>query len=189
MIKNGFLTLCFSFIPGAGQMYQGYMKRGLSQITVFILLIVIGAALFQPIMLFAAVVYMYSFFDSLNLRAQLKMGQCPPDEFQFNLEELKGMAQLAMQKHNLVGWALVLLGIWGLYDNFVYPWVWSLADIFGYDNPVINAIRSILNSLPTLVVSVVFVAVGLRLIRGSGKEKNSALPPELDEDYTEYKGE
>ena len=32
MQKNGFLTLCFSFIPGAGQMYQGYMKRGVTQV-------------------------------------------------------------------------------------------------------------------------------------------------------------
>ena len=30
MLKNGLLTLLFAFIPGAGQMYQGYMKRGLS---------------------------------------------------------------------------------------------------------------------------------------------------------------
>ena len=32
MLKNGLLTLLFAFIPGAGQMYQGYMKRGLSLI-------------------------------------------------------------------------------------------------------------------------------------------------------------
>ena len=34
MLKNGFLTFCCAFIPGAGQMYQGYMKRGLSLIPV-----------------------------------------------------------------------------------------------------------------------------------------------------------
>ena len=32
MLKNGFSTFCCAFIPGAGQMYQGYMKRGLSLI-------------------------------------------------------------------------------------------------------------------------------------------------------------
>ena len=56
MIKNGFLTFCFSFIPGAGQMYQGYMKRGLSQVTAFVLLIALGAGIFGPIAVFAAVV-------------------------------------------------------------------------------------------------------------------------------------
>ena len=25
MLKNGFLTFCCAFIPGAGQMYQGYI--------------------------------------------------------------------------------------------------------------------------------------------------------------------
>ena len=29
MMKNGILTFLFAFCPGAGQMYQGYMKRGL----------------------------------------------------------------------------------------------------------------------------------------------------------------
>ena len=38
MKKSMFLTFCFSFIPGAGQMYQGYMKRGLS------LMILLGLA-------------------------------------------------------------------------------------------------------------------------------------------------
>ena len=28
MKKNGILTLLFACIPGAGQMYQGYMKQG-----------------------------------------------------------------------------------------------------------------------------------------------------------------
>ena len=173
MIKNGFLTFCFSFIPGAGQMYQGYMKRGLSQVTAFVLLIALGAGLFGPIAVFAAVVYMYSFFDSLNLRSQLKMGICPPDEYQFKL----------------VGWGLVLLGVWGLYSNFIYPWVWDLADIFGYDNPVVNAVRSLINNLPTLAVSVIFVYAGVRLIRGSGPKKGGELPQDLEDDFTEYKGE
>ena len=44
MKKNGILTLLFACIPGAGQMYQGYMKRGLSLITMFCLFIIVGSA-------------------------------------------------------------------------------------------------------------------------------------------------
>lgn len=49
--ENGLLTLLFAFIPGAGQMYQGYMKRGLS---LMLMCCVIGvlAMLFAPIALF-----------------------------------------------------------------------------------------------------------------------------------------
>lgn len=46
MYKNGFLTLCFSFIPGAGQMYQGYMKRGLTQEICFVIPLMIGGVFF-----------------------------------------------------------------------------------------------------------------------------------------------
>lgn len=73
MLKNGLLTLLFAFIPGAGQMYQGYMKRGLS---LMLMCCVIGvlAMLFAPIALFLMLVFMYSFFDTLNLRAQIALG-------------------------------------------------------------------------------------------------------------------
>ena len=30
MLKNGFLTFCCAFIPGAGQMYQGYTRMRLN---------------------------------------------------------------------------------------------------------------------------------------------------------------
>ena len=43
MKKNGFLTFVFACIPGAGQMYYGYMKRGLSMITIFCLGVVVAA--------------------------------------------------------------------------------------------------------------------------------------------------
>ena len=33
--KNGFWNLCFSLIPGAGQMYQGFLKRGVSIMALF----------------------------------------------------------------------------------------------------------------------------------------------------------
>ena len=42
MKKNALLTFIFACIPGAGQMYYGYMKRGLSLITFFCLFIMAG---------------------------------------------------------------------------------------------------------------------------------------------------
>ena len=33
--KSGFLTFCFACLPGAGEMYLGYMKRGLSVMIAF----------------------------------------------------------------------------------------------------------------------------------------------------------
>ena len=77
MKKNGILTFLFAFVPGAGQMYQGYMKRGLSLITLFFLCIMAGMLLLEPLVLTALIVWMYSFFDTFNLRAQIIADTAP----------------------------------------------------------------------------------------------------------------
>ena len=82
MKKNGILTLLFACIPGAGQMYQGYMKRGLSLITMFCLFIILGSTTgLDALVVGCIVVYMYSFFDTLNLRAQLAAEKAPEDDY------------------------------------------------------------------------------------------------------------
>ena len=48
MKKNGFLTFIFACIPGAGQMYYGYMQRGLS-IAMMLILCVMAATVVQPL--------------------------------------------------------------------------------------------------------------------------------------------
>ena len=66
MMKNGILTFLFAFCPGAGQMYQGYMKRGLSLITMFC--VAFGASTLLEVLYVAMpIVWMYSFFDTFNL--------------------------------------------------------------------------------------------------------------------------
>ena len=81
MKKNGILTLLFACIPGAGQMYQGYMKRGLSLITMFCLFIILGSTTgLDALVVGCIVVYMYSFFDTFNLRAQLAAEKAPEDD-------------------------------------------------------------------------------------------------------------
>ena len=81
MKKNGILTFLFAFVPGAGQMYQGYMKRGLSLITLFFLCIMAGMLLLEQLVLTALIVWMYSFFDTFNLRAQIGAGTAPADDY------------------------------------------------------------------------------------------------------------
>ncbi len=54
-------------------MYQGYMKRGLS-LVLMAAAISMAAMLIPPIAFALLVVFMYSFFDTFNLRAQISMG-------------------------------------------------------------------------------------------------------------------
>lgn len=73
MKKNAFLTFIFACIPGAGQMYYGYMKRGTSLLVYFCLFIMLGTII-SPLVVGVAVVYMFSFFDTYDLIRYLVAG-------------------------------------------------------------------------------------------------------------------
>lgn len=68
MKKNGFLTFIFACIPGAGQMYYGYMQRGLS-IAMMLILCVMAATVINPLLFLCLVIWMYSFFDTYDSSA------------------------------------------------------------------------------------------------------------------------
>ena len=66
--KSGFLTFCFSFLPGAGEMYLGFMKMGASLMGMFFALIGVAYALNLPVLFFGIIVeWFYSFFHVHNL--------------------------------------------------------------------------------------------------------------------------
>ena len=77
MKKNALLTFIFACIPGAGQMYYGYMQRGLSLITLFCGCFVLGAMV-SPLVVTAFIVWMYSFFDTYDLIRHLAAGDPKP---------------------------------------------------------------------------------------------------------------
>ena len=45
MERNKFLVFCFAFVPGAGQMYLGMMKKGLVIMSVFWAVIAVAVML------------------------------------------------------------------------------------------------------------------------------------------------
>ena len=70
--KNGFLLFLTSCLSGCGQMYQGYMKRGLSLLLAFFLVIFVSTYFYLgTLALFLPVIWLYAFFDSYSLRSQL----------------------------------------------------------------------------------------------------------------------
>lgn len=187
MRRNRVWSFLFSFCPGAGQMYQGYMKRGLSLILLFMVPIVVGAYLMPVVMSLSAVVYMYSFFDSLNLRAQIReyedgiQMELPEDDYLIRLNIVSGdLQKLLVSKNRLIGWGLVALGLMGLYTTLLEPVLGELVDLLG-DNPVAILLRRFLYSAPQMVVGVLFVLVGIWLLKG-GKKKQ-------EDDFEDYRWE
>ena len=190
MKKNGILTLLFALIPGAGEMYQGYMKRGLSLITMFCLPAALGAMTqIEVLYIGLPIVYMYSFFDTFNLRAQIGMGTAPEDDYLVHFDPHdKRLAQLLADSHKLLGWALIAFGALVGYQNILMNTLGDLLWRWGKTSPVFRAFYLVMDQLPEVVVCVALIVCGLWLVRGpKGKKvhRKKAEEPE-DEDFREY---
>ena len=185
MMKNGILTFIFAFCPGAGQMYQGYMKRGLSLITMFCLFVVIGVSTLEVLTVGCVIVWMYSFFDTFNLRAQIGAGTAPEDDYlvHFNWHDAR-MTQFMGESHKLVGWGLIALGAIVFYNNIIMRVLGDVMWRWGQNNPVFRAFYLMLDELPQIVTCVALIVCGLWLVRGpkGRKPKQKAA----DADFTEY---
>jgi hypothetical protein len=166
-MKNGFLTFCFAFVPGAGQMYQGYMKRGLSLISLFCGCCLLATGITQLIIL-APIVWMYSFFDTFNLHSQLGAGNAPADDYlvhwlvYWNEDEA---LQALPGRHRLAGWLLVALGAYLLYDKVLFQVVTRLYWTHR-GNWVLQILYQAGLLVPTLVLAAGLIALGVWLVRG-----------------------
>ncbi|WP_294831223.1 hypothetical protein [uncultured Gemmiger sp.] len=173
MKKNGFLTFIFACIPGAGQMYYGYMQRGLSLITMFIACFIVGAII-NPLAALAIIVWMYSFFDTYDLVRHLAAGD-PKEDGLLLIGNFDDVKKLIPQHTKLVGWGLIGFGVWALYDLLIGNWVYKiLTNVLGYGHA-----WDIINGIPNLVVGGLLVFAGFKLLNMHPAKKNSddELPP------------
>ena len=173
MKKNGFLTFIFACIPGAGQMYYGYMQRGLS-IAMILILCVMAATVVEPLLFLCLVIWMYSFFDTYDLIRHMAAGEPKEDSLLVlgNYEEIK---KLVPQHNRLIGWGLIGFGVWALYDLLIGNWVYKiLTNVLGYGHA-----WDIINGIPNLVVGGLLVFAGFKLLNMHLAKKNNddELPP------------
>ena len=187
MKKNGILTLLFAFIPGAGQMYQGYMKRGLS-LVLMAAAIGMAAMLIPPVAFALLVVFMYSFFDTFNLRAQIGLDAAPADDYlvHFDMRDRR-LEQLMAERHKLLGWLLIACGGMMAYQNIIMNTLGDLLWRWGKESPIFRALYLVMDQLPEVLVCVVLIVCGIWLVKGPRTAKKSAPKTEsAEEDFTEY---
>ena len=173
--KHGFLLFLTSCIPGCGEMYQGYMKRGMSILTIFCGIFALAVLLeIGALAVLMLPVWLFSFFDSYNLRAQTEADATPADAYLFCLSDMdsRRMNDLLRKRHSLVGWVLVLLGVYILFDTFVGRLMQLLCEWMGqwwlYD--------VVMRDMPRMVVTIFLIALGIWFIRGPKKAKAEDIP-------------
>ncbi len=180
MKKSAFWTFIFSCWPGAGQMYLGYTKRGVSLMTGFLLLI--GMSNFLNLWIFATftpVVWFYAFFDAWSIRNMdpAKLEQFTDDFLFFpQFDQRSSAEQFAKRHRRAFGVLLILLGFYVLYNNLILPPLAALINTMGMN---LSWLWRLANGLPTLVVAALIILLGLRLVRGDRRG---------DDEIVEFKG-
>lgn len=182
--KNKFLTFLCALLPGAGQMYHGLLKKGLSIMLLFFGVIAVSSLTYLgPINLILPVIWFYSFFDTVNRMnmpaAELRMLQ---DDWLFatasDSPKLDGFSfsKLFRERHVLFGWLIILLAVWILLNSlfsagwFGYGfWVRTV----GIAEGAYYMLRDAISFLPVLIIPALCVYLGAKLISGGKKPKKT----------------
>lgn len=165
--KNRFLTFIFSLVPGAGEMYMGFMKQGVTLMGAFFLLLFLASWLnIGPLLFALPILWCYGFFHVHNLKSL-------PDEEFYAIEDdylfhldliLPKSINMDKKSKNILAGILIVVGAVVLLNN--------LRDMIGWLLPsyLMNWYWSVMNRLPQLVIAVVLILGGIWLIRGKKKE-------------------
>lgn len=172
--KNRFFLFCCSFIPGAGELYLGFMNMGLSLLMSFgILSVIVGFMGIGVLAFLPAVLWVYSFFHANNL------GSLTDEQF-YSMEDtyLFGFSNTDMESikkslsgryRKVIAIILIILGIsmlWNVAMDFIY---YTVGYEF-YDRYIAPYTNVISHTMPQLIISIVIIWFGIRLINGKKVE-------------------
>ncbi len=166
--KNGFLTFCFSLLPGAGEMYMGFMKMGVSLMSLFFLTLFMGDMVLNDSLFFVAViVWFYSFFHVHNLAGLPDELFCEVKDaylLPFVGEEYESL-KFTKTCRRVVAVILIIIGASSLLKSFYY----FIAHYLPAD------VRGILDDfgfyyLPRLAFSIAVILLGIYMIRGKKRQ-------------------
>ena len=113
--KNRFWLFVFSLWPGAGHMYIGFMKMGLSFMAGFLLsCAVVGITNIGVLAVFPIIIYVYAFFHANNLGGlEDEQFAAMEDEYLFGFANMDySRLKLILQRQRLLFWAFVCCGMW-----------------------------------------------------------------------------
>ncbi len=186
MRKNSFLTVLFAFIPGAGPMYLGYMKRGISLMGVFFGILAICTLLRIDSILWALpIVWFYSFFTTLNIHGLIVRSMpIPKDEYPFDTTKVQGAFAdtLSSKKGIYLGYTLIVIGVI-MMINLLFASVINLLN--SYFPQLSGLFYRLREGFPTLIIAVIIIVLGTKLVR-SGKQMDEQTV--IDVGLVEYEG-
>ena len=165
MYKSGFLTFIFACIPGVGQLYQEYPRRGISIMLLFSATIQLTSTFgFVIFSMLLAIEWFAAFFDTFRLARILPPYRAEkPDDWIWDLD-VGTCRECPRGRNTGIGLALMVLGGWLLLEQLVD----LLGEVFpGLRREVLDVLWGLLHRyLPAAVLAVALIWLGLRFIAG-----------------------
>ncbi|MBE5860896.1 MAG: hypothetical protein E7301_12360 [Butyrivibrio sp.] len=172
--KGSFFNFLCAFLPGASEMYMGFMKKGVSLMALFFASFgIISLLQLSDVFVFVpAIIWFYGFFHARNLT------NCDPQYFMTLQDDYIWNEILGEQAFNIKSetakkwgaWALIIAGICMLFNMIVVPivdFLNFLADNLGWF--WVEYIQEFIGVLPRFVIAVLIILLGVKLIRGKKK--------------------
>lgn len=165
--KNKFYTFILSFVPGAAEMYMGFMKNGFSIMLIFCISLFGILTIAETIFLYTSILlWFYSFFHARNYAAcEIEEFENIQDDFIWTsiLKEKEFEISNPMFRKGVAG-GLIVFGSVLLWQNFaelLYRLIpeqwWSI-------------LAPMVSSVPEVVIALLIIYIGMRLIRGKKEE-------------------
>lgn len=181
--KKGFWLFIFSLIPGAGEMYMGFRKQGISIMLLFWSLIALASGTGMGwLILFMPILWFYSFFNVHNLKSLSEEEfYSVEDSYILHMDQLVGDTNAFLEKYRtLIAIVLIVFGATILWNSFADILYWILPQRLA------AMLNNISYRLPQIIVAIGIIAVGIYILtdkkRKLGDEENVE---EEDEHYWE----
>ena len=183
--KSRFLTFCFSLLPGAGEMYMGFMKAGVSLMLLFVFAIMIPVFLrLDELVVLAVVVWFYSFFHANHL-ASLNDEEFAKveDQYLYGLDTLSGGKDFVAKYRKWVAVILILVGSLLLWNSVMD----LLRDLLRNTLPsvIYNVLNKIGYFIPRVLAAVLIIVAGGKMIGGRKQQLAEFPDGEADEKQTD----
>lgn len=160
--KSKFWAYVFALVPGAGQMYLGFMKQGVSIMFSFFL-VIFAADFFRVSLLITLlpVIWCYAFFDTIN-KAGLTSEELENIKDKSLFDGILSMDFISItRRYTWLGVLLIILGVFLLADKIIL----TELDRMGFINRYIMG-----DYIRTIIIGVGIILLGVKMISGKKEE-------------------
>ena len=178
--KHGFLVFIASLIPGAGEMYMGFRKQGISIMLLFWGTFALTSVINMGwIMLFLPILWFYSFFNVHNLKSLSEEDfYSVEDSYILHLDQFIGSTDSAFKKHRTVlAVLLILFGAAVLWNNITDILYWILPSFIS------SVLSNIFFRLPGIVIAVAIIAAGVYMLRTRTLQSDQEETEKTEEEH------